>query len=154
MARLIPVLLVLCGLIGGVGAGWVLRPDPDPDPAQDIALAPARPEAALLTLYEFPNQFLIPIMTDQRITSVIVINLALEITAADRDTVLQNAPRLRDRILQVMFDHANMGGFHGVFTANSNLGLLRQNALEAAQAVLGPEIVVGVLITDILRSGA
>lgn len=152
MAKLLPVILILLGLAGGIGAGFALRPAPEIDAEEEIAL-PVRIDADMLGLFEFPNQFLVPIMTDQRITSVIVINLALEIAEVERDAVMRNAPRLRDRILQVMFDHANTGGFHGVFTANNNMTVLRRNILEAAQMVLGPDVVVGVLITDILRSG-
>jgi flagellar FliL protein len=52
--------------------------------------------------------------------------------------------------LQVMFDHANAGGFKGVFTDGANLILLRAALRETAQKLLG-DMVVDVLIADLAR---
>jgi len=154
MAKLIPILLIVLGMAGGIGAGLWLRPLPDPvDMAeQDLPL----PDISQLdvTLYDMKNQFMVPLLDGDRIVSVIVMSLTLEVAGAQQDAVLHNEPRLRDRFLQVMFDHANSGGFDGMFTSNNNMTLLRQALLETGQNLLGREAVVGVLITDILRSGA
>lgn len=104
-------------------------------------------------MVEIPNQFMVPLIVDDRIATVIVITLAMEIDEAQRAQVTTNLPRLRDAMLQIMFDHANSGGFEGVFTANSTLASLRSALLEAGQKILGRDVVLGVLITDIARSG-
>jgi hypothetical protein len=52
--------------------------------------------------------------------------------------------------LQVLFDHANSGGFDGAYTDAANLITLRTALLEAAKSVLN-DTVSDVLITDILR---
>ncbi|MGP9788486.1 flagellar basal body-associated FliL family protein [Roseinatronobacter sp. NSM] len=154
MAKLIPILLILLGLGGGIGAGLWLRPVPEPE---DIATEDLpMPELSHLdiTLHDMQNQFMVPLLEGDRIVSVIVMSLTLEVASAEQDAVARNEPRLRDRFLQVMFDHANSGGFDGMFTSNNNMTLLRQALLETAQNLLGREAVTGVLITDILRSGA
>ena len=46
-------------------------------------------------------------------------------------------PKLRDVFLQVLFDHANMGGFRGAFTRSDVLEPLRTALREAAQKHLG-----------------
>jgi flagellar FliL protein len=50
----------------------------------------------------------------------------------------------------VLFDHANSGGFNGSFTDGANLVLLRKALLEAAQRVIGPNV-LDALISDIAR---
>jgi hypothetical protein len=53
-------------------------------------------------------------------------------------------------MLQMLFDHANSGGFRGSFTDGSNLVILREALLEVAKRTLG-EMVSDVLIVDIMR---
>ena len=59
-------------------------------------------------------------------------------------------PKLRDEFLQVMFDHANSGGFSGTYTDGANLLLLRKALLESAKGVL-KDLVSDVLIVEIVR---
>ena len=59
-------------------------------------------------------------------------------------------PKLRDGILQLLFDHANTGGFQGSFTDADNLVILRKGLTEVARSVLG-SMVRNVLITDMIR---
>ena len=155
MGKIIPVILVLLGLGGGLAAGLFLRPEPAapvarPDGADPRASVPTGPRG----LFEIPNQFMVPVMAEDRIAAVIVITLALEIAEPQRAQVASSLPRLRDAMLQVMFDHANSGGFNGAFTANATMDQLRRALLEAGQKVLGPDVVFSVLVTDILRTGA
>jgi hypothetical protein len=152
MGKLLPVILVVLGIGAGVGAGLALRPDPPAPEADAEVVAPPVPDTAL-ALHEMGSQFMIPIVDGARVTSMVVMQLALEVREDQKAIVAASEPRLRDRLLQVMFDHANSGGFDGMFTANNAMGVLRQALLETAQATLGADVVRGVLITDILRSG-
>ena len=97
---------------------------------------------------------MVPVIAETGIHSVMVIALALEIDEAFEARVAANVPRLRDALLQVMFDHSNTGGFDGTFTSQTSLGQLRRSLLEAGQKTLGRETVHRVLITEIMRSGA
>lgn len=152
IAKLLPLIVLVVGTGAGIGAGLILRPDPpEPDPEQVAAMATVSDTA--LALHEMGNQFMVPIVEGARVTSMVVMHIALEVREDQTALVAQNEPRLRDRLLQVMFDHANSGGFDGMFTANNTMGVLRLGLLEAAQAILGADVVRGVLITDILRSG-
>jgi hypothetical protein len=77
-------------------------------------------------------------------------SLTLEVRPGATEAVYLREPKLRDALLQVMFDHANAGGFKGVFTDGANLILLRSALFETAQKTLG-DIVLNVLISDISR---
>jgi len=59
-------------------------------------------------------------------------------------------PKLRDTFLQVLFDHANVGGFRGAFTNSSNLDVLRQALFAAGKKVMG-DTITDVLIVEIAR---
>lgn len=155
MGKLIPVLLILLGIGLGTGAGLYLRPAPEVGAEDDeLALPPVLAGGENFGTLEFANQFMVPLVIEGRIAFVVVLNLALEIPETQRAMVTANIPRLRDGLLQVLFDHANSGGFEGMFTDHDKMGPLRRALLEAAQHMLGREAVRGVLITDMLRVGA
>lgn len=157
--KLIPLVLALIGLGAGMGAGLVLRPAPEPaadaepmagDPAatEDHAAVPD-PET-VPDYVKLNNQFIVPILEDGRVVSMVIASLSLEVTKGSTDSVYAREPKLRDAFLQVMFDHANAGGFRGSFTDAANLVLLRKALLEMAKTTLGA-IVTDVLIVDIVR---
>lgn len=153
MAKILPIALMLLGLAGGVGAGFVLRPVPEAPPdGQDTVPAPV--EAPVTQLYELEGQFLVPLIEEGRVKSIVVIELALEIDDTANLAVADKEPLLRDRMLQILFDHANTGGFEGMFTANNNMALLRKALQDACTQVMGDGVVYEVLITNILRNGA
>lgn len=173
MRKLIPFALILVGLGAGTGAGLLLRPDsvlssssdeanpanadshPDTISPGDAGAVPKRSRARD-DAYEYiklNNQFIIPIVAEDSIESLILISLSLEVVPGQSQLVYLHEPKLRDAFLQVMFDHANMGGFRGTFTATDRLESLRRSFLDVAQAVLGPAV-SAVLITDIARQKA
>jgi len=149
MGKLIPLVLVLFGLAGGGAAGLALRPapvSPEADPAAAAAEQPReRPEYVKLN-----SQFVIPIVEAGRVAAMVVMTLSLEVTPGSAETVYAVEPKLRNALLQVMFDHANVGGFRGSFTDGANLTLLRKTLLEAARTAAGP-MILDVLIADIAR---
>jgi len=96
------------------------------------------------------NQFVIPVVKDTKVTSLVVMSLNVEVEQGNREVVYEQEPKLRDEFLQVMFNHANHGGFEGVFTQANRLETLRIALREVAIGVLG-EVVHDVLVTNIVR---
>jgi hypothetical protein len=99
------------------------------------------------------NQFIVPVVEDGRVSATVVLSLSLEVPAGGSEAVYAREPRLRDAFLQVLFDHANAGGFRGVFTDGANLLLLRAALKEAARRVMGDDV-TDVLISDLVRQDA
>lgn len=168
MKRMIlPLLLALGGTGGGVAAGLVLRPAAMPA-AEAHGGAPADgheagnpPEAkgaggdqaetgTLPDYVRLSNQFVVPVVEKGRVAAMVILSLSLEVTTGSGEAVYDREPKLRDAFLQVLFDHANAGGFNGSFTDASNLVFLRRALGEAAVRVLGPAV-TDVLIIDIVR---
>lgn len=170
LRKLFPVILALAGLGGGAGAGFFLRPSPAADEhaaeAAEHAKADAHGEAAAEEgaagghegepdggapeYVKMNNQFVVPVVESGHVAAMVVLSLSLEVEPGNTEAVYQREPKLRDVFLQVLFDHANTGGFSGSFTDGSNLVVLRTSLKEAAALVLGTEI-RDVLITDIAR---
>lgn len=147
--KLIPLVLALAGLGAGMGAGLALRPAAEPATGADPAAEAADPKD-LPDYVKLNNQFVVPIVEDGRVVSMVIMSLSLEVERGMTDSVYAREPKLRDALLQVMFDHANAGGFRGSFTDAANLVLLRKALLEMARTTLG-DIVSDVLIVDIAR---
>ncbi len=169
LMKLIPLALALAGLGAGVGAGIALKPDAEP------ALASAEPgpcgedpnaahesadaghdtgsdhgsssDSEFITL---DDQFVIPVVEGDKVKSLVVMSLTLEVGEGLRKSVSDRMPKLRDGFLRVMLDHANVGGFDGAFTANGSMESLRRGFVETARAQF-PTGIRDVLVLDINR---
>jgi hypothetical protein len=96
------------------------------------------------------NQFVVPIVENGRVAALVILSLGLEVEEGATETVFAREPKLRDAFLQVLFAHANAGGFRGAFTEAATVAILRQALREAAVTVLGASA-HDVLISDMVR---
>jgi hypothetical protein len=160
---ILPVILLLLGTAGGAGAGlFLLPPAKTADEHAEACPAPAEAEgsghgeeAGLLhdtpsAFVALDNQFVVPLVDDDTVAAIVVLSVSIEVPEGQEDSVLTAEPRLRDAFLQVLFDHANTGGFDGTFTATEPMRSLRLALNVAAQDVLG-DAARNVLIVDIVR---
>lgn len=163
MKKLFPILLPILGTAAGVGAWWVLNSGTPDAPRSSVQTeetarqgeAHAADDPTSQTSYiKLNNQFIVPVIDKERVSAIIVLSLSLEIegnNAAER--VYAKEPKLRDSFLQVLFDHSNIGGFHGAFTDASKISVLRRQLLSVAQMTLGNQV-TDVLITNLARQDA
>ena len=182
MIRLIlPLILLMLGLGGGIAAGLMLggadgdgeaaasesgadlAEDEDTDAAAEaeeeggaqagsgVRVTPGSTDE--LEYVRLNNQFIVPIVRHGSVRSLVVMSLTLEVAVGQNEAVFSREPRLRDAFLRVMFAHANAGGFDGSFTSALAMDPLREGLREAARGILGP-IVNDVLIVDIVRQDA
>lgn len=184
---LLPLILLLLGLGGGVGAGIFLAPPPVAEPVAmspcgepPVAEEPAEPvvtaaegadhaapagehggtsgegepvDAGAATGFEYVrmnNQFVVPVVEGGAVRSMVVLTLSVEVMLGTQNAVFTYEPKMRDVFLQVLFDHANSGGFDGQFTSADNMRSLRRALRLAGQEAVGEQI-HDVLITDIVR---
>lgn len=167
MRKLLPIILALIGTGAGVGAGLLLMPVPAPEsehaaadcvvPTDTVAHDVAEPADDGPTegreYVKLSNQFVIPVVGPERVSALVVASLSIEVPAGSTEGVYAREPKLRDVFLQVLFDHANIGGFEGTFTTGDRMEILRASLLEAARPVLGSDV-SDVLITEIARQDA
>lgn len=149
LKKLIPVIFALIGLGVGLGAGVFLRPHEDPAAEAATEKVEDGPEE-LVEYVKLNNQFVVPVVEEGRVSALVILSISLEVAPASTEAVFAKEPKIRDALLQVLFDHANAGGFKGVFTDGANLIFLREAMREAAIKVMG-DLVRDVLISDLVR---
>jgi hypothetical protein len=166
---LLPALMAIAGTGAGVGAAMLLAPAPTGATSTAAPAAPAAPAAAPDTaspgaaadvagtgasgptgFVGLNNQFVVPVLKGDRIAAMVVMSLSIEIAQGNAQAVYEREPKLRDGFLQVLFDHANRGGFDGEFTNANSMDVLRRMLAQVARDLLGP-VARGVLITEIAR---
>lgn len=155
MAKLLPIILLLIGIGAGGGAGLFLKPTVEEpcseEPCIDLVEEVETEEPEVEPTYvAMKNQFVVPVIQDAKVRSMVVISLSLETLNEDTESVYSREPKLRDAFLSVLFDHAHIGGFDGAFTESGRLSILRIALLEVARSVIGKDI-SDILITDIVR---
>lgn len=178
MKKILPVILALFGLAAGTGAGIFLKPatdspemhstsqvsstqdaHEDPDALKDQPTAdPVRRSEnevendtpAVFDYVKLNNQFIVPVVNGPKVVALVVISISIEVTLGEKEVVFAREPKLRDTFLQVLFNHANSGGFDGTFTSGEKMNDLRGSLFQAAVKVLGP-IATDVLVIDIVR---
>ena len=165
MKFILPLLLVVLGVGGGAAAGFLLKPPPievvDEDGTHDclpsetaqVLKAVEAETPSELEYVKLNNQFVIPVLKSGRVAALVILSLSVEVSGDQDATVYEREPKLRDLFNEVLFFHANTGGFDGVFTDFSKMEMLRKGLSEAAHKALGGTH-VGVLITDIVRQDA
>lgn len=167
MKKLLPIIMLLVGSGAGVGAGIFLRPAPveeevaeaTTDAEEYEAAEPASTgdadkndgPAAGMEYVKLPNQFVIPLVENERISALVVMSLSMEVALGSTEDVLEMEPKLRDGFLRVLFDHASIGGFDGAFINNENLDVVRRKLREVGKGVMGSDIVNDILIFEIAR---
>jgi len=125
---------------GGRGQITDVQQPTEPDPDEIVAAEYAK----------LDNQFVVPIVEESKIGALVVLTINIEVPTGGKDIVLLAEPKLRDRFLEVLFEHANIGGFSGNFTSSSNMRVLREDLLAAARRVVGLNA-RDILILDIVR---
>ena len=167
--KLLPIVLIIVGTGAGVGAGIALRPSPETtestkdapiEKTKDTEKKPkdemdeieeAEEEGPPASEYvKMNNQFVVPIVRDSQVSALVVMSISIEVEVGKKEVVYQHEPKLRDSFLQVLFNHANLGGFDGEFTNLENMTSLRQALWEVAFRDLG-DLAKDVLILEMAR---
>jgi len=170
MKLLLPVLMLVLGLGGGVAAGIFTQPsapaeeaeteagETDEGAAEDGQEEDTAPEeeadedssSGAVEFLDMTNQFIIPLVEDGTVQGIVVTTISLEVVEGTIAAVNQLQPKLRDQFLQVFFNHANNGGFDGNFTDFRYLKSLKDELLRNAQVIAGRDV-TNVLILDLVR---
>ena len=167
---LLSVLLISGGAIGA-GAAWLTMrfapeakavanaqatADPAVHPQDEAALGGLPVSSGILPGADYQrldDPFLVPLVRNNMVEAMMVLTLGIEVTPGQSQLIHSQEPRLRNQLLQALFDHANTGGFDGMFTVSGNMRTLRESLTRAARDVLG-DAVGSILILDMVRQEA
>ena len=172
MKKLLPIILILLGAVGGGAAGMFLKPAPEPKDEehaegkgdgehkgedQDELAADLPPDGEHGATPEgerdyvkIGRQIIIPVVQDGETQALMLFELAVDVPLGQRASVVDREPRLRDAFLRELFEMSYTGAFMTTFTDDRVIEELRRNLVAAARAHLG-DIVSDVLILDVMR---
>lgn len=159
MKFIFPFIFTAIGTGAGVGAGLYLPPSTFIKEVDAVALdCPAHeafadwePNPDVETQFvKLNNQLVVPVISEQGDNALVIISISFEVDEAGKELVFQKEPRLRDHLLQVLFSHANQGGFSGRYTNAEKMVQLRRRLTETSHKILGNSL-HDVLITDLVR---
>lgn len=100
--------------------------------------------------YKFSREFVVPITEGERVDSLVIINLNLEIDKSVSDQVYGMEPKLRDNIMSTLIRLSNEGNTLGDLTNPENYETIRSMILANLREVL-PTGLENVLILDMAK---
>jgi flagellar protein FliL len=135
---------VVLGLIAGGGAGsyWYLAQATTAPAEQVYSEAPA--------FIDMERKFVVPLVRGNRVRSLVVVDLRLEVRASGESRALALKPKLRDALLDTLYAMAVGGAFDGDLYSNNVQDDMRAELLRAARQVLQDDV-SAILIGELLR---
>lgn len=84
---------------------------------------------------KFKRQFVVPVLKDNAVEALILINLALEVPASKRDEMFRLEPRFRDGFIRELLQLSDDGYFDQELTSSNTYEILRETLSRAADDI-------------------
>lgn len=107
-------------------------------------------DAVDVTYYKFSREFVVPMIEDDRVQSLVILNLNLEVDTAISQELFSKEPVLRDNIMTTLVKLSSGGRTLNSITDVDNYETLRAMILTNLQNEI-PEGIRNVLILDMAR---
>lgn len=154
MKKLLPIILIVFGIAGGMTAGVFLKPAEQTDAEAAAVAAEAEKEAELAaaprSFVKIGRQTIVPVVEEGETRALMMFELGVDVPAGQIDQVHEMEPRLRDAFLRELFQMSYTGAFLTNFTDDRIIEELRRNLTGAARKHLGHDH-ADVLILDVMR---
>jgi flagellar protein FliL len=150
MKLALAVIGVALGLVVGGAAGsyWYLT-----STHGAVAMESASASAVASDDHAFidmERKFVVPLVRGNRVRSLVVIDLRLEVRSGAETRAQELKPKVRDLFLDTLYAMAVAGSFDGDLYSNNVQGEMRARLLEAARQVLQDDA-RAILIGELLR---
>jgi len=99
---------------------------------------------------KFKRQFVVPVLKDDAVEALILINLGLEVPANERDNMFRLEPRFRDAFIRELLQLSDDGYFDQELTSPDTYEVLRETLARAAGDI-SEGGVKDILILDLSR---
>lgn len=99
---------------------------------------------------KFKRQFVVPVLSNDEVDALILLNIGLEVPASQRDEMFRFEPRFRDAFIRELLQLSDLGYFDAELTSPDTYEVLRETMLRAAHDI-SKEGVKDVLILDLSR---
>jgi flagellar protein FliL len=144
---------VALGLIAGGGAGsyWYLAQARTAPADAQVATGPSeQPASEALAFIDMERKFVVPLVRDNRVRSLVVVDLRLEVRASGESRAIALKPKVRDAFLDTLYALAVAGAFDGDLYSNNVQDEMRARLLQAARQILQDDA-SAILIGELLR---
>lgn len=84
---------------------------------------------------KFKRQFVVPVLKDNAVDALILINLALEVPSSKRDEMFRLEPRFRDAFIRELLQLSDDGYFDQELTSSDTYEILRETLSRAASDI-------------------
>lgn len=98
----------------------------------------------------FKRQFVVPVVENQNIKSLVLLNIALEVPANKQEDMFRLEPRFRDAFIRELLNLSDTGYFNSSLTSPDTYEAMRESLLRSAKTV-SKDGVLDVLILDLTR---
>lgn len=98
----------------------------------------------------FKRQFVVPVLRDDSVSALILLNIAIETPAGKRDDMYRLEPRFRDAFIRELLQLSDSGYFDAELTSPETYEVIRETLYRAASDISN-EGVGDVLILDLTR---
>ena len=99
---------------------------------------------------KFKRQFVVPVMKDEAVEALVLLNLGLEFEESKRDEIFRKEPRYRDAFIRELLQLSDKGFFNEEMTSPDTYEVVRETLLRAAKTV-DEKGISDVLILDFSR---
>lgn len=104
-----------------------------------------------LAYFKFTREFVVPLISNERVSSLVILNLSLETDTTKADNLYLKEPLLRDSIMTTLIEIAGDGRTFQRMTSIENYETIRSMVLVDLQKRLPDQGIRNVLIMDIAR---
>ena len=174
MTKIIAIILQLAAVVGGVMLGLSLKPSVPSDGEADSHESDSDGHGedghgkdkkgkkdkghgkddgygdSAANYMKFSRQFIVPVIHNNGVSSLVVLDINLELSPSANDDIYAKEPKIRDALLSTLLKLSNNGAFDERLLHEENLAEIRASLLHAAEEILG-EDVAGVLILNIAK---
>ncbi|MEL6687540.1 MAG: hypothetical protein AAFP97_07950 [Pseudomonadota bacterium] len=116
--------------------------------AKDASATPEKTDTS--DYMRFKRQFVVPVMRDQAVEALVLLNIGLDIEESKRDEIFKKEPRFRDSFIRELLQLSNDGYFNEEMTSPDTYEVVRETLLRSARTVQ-EKGVNDVLILDFSR---
>lgn len=103
-----------------------------------------------ISYYKFSREFIIPLMREEQVEALIIMNLNLEIESSVSGMLFTKEPKLRDNIMSTLIELSNDGVTLDNFSRVESYETIRSMILQNLNSEIGPGI-LNVLILDMAK---
>ncbi|RKQ72153.1 hypothetical protein DES40_1490 [Litorimonas taeanensis] len=107
-------------------------------------------DASSVNYLKFKRQFVIPVMQNKKITSLVIMNFNIELDGSASANSFAYEPKLRDAFMRDLLNLSNEGVFDNDFTSPETFEYIRETLLGSSRRIM-KDGVQNVLILDIAK---